>query len=161
VLITNSAPAHGTTIANLDVGLTVRSPLNGIADVRDSRRYTIRRVLSPSDESIDLDQDQRAAALEELKKELLEKATPEKPYKEPDTPRGQSLRRQRSPQQALLLLYVLDNIDGNGDQIANEPIVGFAASFSFSTSKLTASYRVNETWFKQMLDEMADDDDDD
>ena len=46
-------------------------------------------------------------------------------------------------------------------QIAVEPVVGFAASFPFSTSQLTTSYRVNETWFQQMLDEMPDDEDDD
>ena len=159
VLVTSSAPRDTRSIAGLDVGLTVRAPLNGIHDVRASSRYTIRRVLSPSDESLDLSEEQYVAALAALRDELREReATQGKKFKEPDYPRGATLRRQRSADRGLLLIYPLDDVDKDGNRIADDLLVGFAVSFPFSAIKLTAKYKVNETWFKQMLSEMPDDD---
>lgn len=160
VLVTNSSAQHTKPIDGLSVGLTIRRHTNTIEEIRSSSRYTIRRVVSPADESIDLTLEQREAAMAALRTELRHKATDQEPYKEPKYPRGATLRRQRTPQKALLLIYVLDNVDRDRNEIAKEPIIGFAASFPFSPSQLTASYRVNETWVRQMLDEMPNDDDD-
>jgi hypothetical protein len=159
-LVTSSSAQRDATIAGLPVGLTTRKPMKEMAEIRSSRRYTIRRIVSPADETIDFTDEQREAAMEALREELRVKATEDEPYEEPDYPRGRTLRSQRSPQQALLLLYVLDNIRGE-EQIAVSPVVGFAISFPFSPTQLTASYRVNETWIQQMLSELPDDDEDD
>jgi hypothetical protein len=161
VLVTSSTPRNKRKIAGLDVGLTVRTPLNGIDDVRISKRYTIRRVLSPSDESLDLSDEQYVAAIAALRAELKEKeATQGKKFKDPQYPRGATLRVQRPADRGLLLLYPLDDIDEDGNRIASDLLVGFGVSFPFSATKLTAMYKVNETWFKQMLNEMPDDSDD-
>jgi hypothetical protein len=161
VLVTSSTPRNKRKIAGLDVGLTVRTPLNGIDEVRTSNRYTIRRVLSPSDESLDLSDEQYVVAMAALRAELEEKeATQGKKFKDPQYPRGATLRVQRSADRGLLLLYPLDDIDEDGNRIASDLLVGFAVSFPFSATKLTAKYKVNETWFKQMLNEMPDDSDD-
>ncbi len=163
---------HLKDIATLSVALTVRSPYQPsdlqtlAADPEALKRYTIRRVLSPRDESLDLSEEQRAAALAELKAELSQKALKDgKEYKEPKHPRGPSLRRKRPADSGLLLIYPLDNLvddkDGKQVQIADNYLVGFAASFPFSPSALTAKYKVNDTWFKQMLSEMDDDSDGD
>jgi hypothetical protein len=161
-LVSSSTPEHTKTAAGLDLGLTVRSPLDPIADVRADNRYTIRRILSPSDESLDLTEEQEGAALAALRLELATKAAKTgKTFKDPDYPRGPSLRRQRPATSALLLIYVLDDLTTEGERIASQPIVGFAASFPFSAKKLTAKYKVNEVWFQQMLAQMPDDEDDD
>jgi hypothetical protein len=161
-LVSSSTPRHKATIAALEVGLTVRSPLDDIKDVRSSKRYTIRRVLSPSDESLDLSKAQYDAAMIALRQELADKEAQQgKKFNDPQYPRGASLRRHRSAASGLLLLYVLDDVTTEDERIASQPIVGFAASFPFSATKLTAKYRVNQTWFKQMLDQMPDDEDDD
>ena len=159
-LITSSTADNTEVLAGLPVGLTVRGSLNGIDDVRTSHRYTIRRVVNPADETIDFTPQQYDAAMEALRQDLHKKATEEKPYKEPDYPRGPTLRRQRAKEQALLLLYVLDNVDRDGNQLAVSPLIGFAVSFPFSPTNRTVSYRVNETWIQQMLSELPDDGED-
>jgi hypothetical protein len=162
VLVNSSTPQNKKQVAGLEVGLTVRTPLNGIDEVQASKRYTIRRVLSPSDESLDLSDEQYVAAMVALRDELREKEAQQgKKFKDPEHPRGATLRAQRTADRGLLLLYPLDDIDEDGHRIASDLLVGFAVSFPFSTTKLTAKYKVNETWFKQMLDEMPDDDGDD
>jgi hypothetical protein len=162
VLVTSSTPRNGKQIAGLDVGLTVRAPLNSIDEVQASKRYTIRRVLSPSDESLDLSDEQYVAAMAALRDELMEKEAKQgKKFKNPENPRGATLRAQRAAHRGLLLLYPLDEVDEDSQRIASDLLVGFAVSFPFSATKLTAKYKVNETWFKQMLDEMPDDDGDD
>jgi hypothetical protein len=162
VLVTSSTSRNTKNIAGLDVGLTVRTPLNGIGEVRTSNRYTIRRVLSPSDESLDLSDGAYVAAMAALRDELKEKEAKQgKKFKDPEYPRGATLRAQRAAERGLLLLYSLDDMDEDGNRIASDLLVGFGVSFPFSATKLTAKYKVNETWFKQMLNEMPDDDGDD
>jgi hypothetical protein len=129
-------------------------------DVEKSRRYTIRRVLSPTDEQADLTAEQKRDAMAALRLELRAKETPEKPFTEPKYPRGASLRRQRSSQQALLVVYLLDNENKDGKTIVSAPMVGFAASFPFSEKKVAAKYQVNEIWRMLALDTLADDADD-
>ena len=161
VLVTSSTPRSTKKISGLDVGLTVRAPLNDIDEVRASNRYTIRRVLSPSDESLDLSDQQYVAAMAALRDELKEKEAKQgKTFKDPEYPRGATLRSQRAPGRGLLLLYSLDDMNEDGNRLASDLLVGFGVSFPFSSTKLTAKYKVNETWFKQMLDELPDDDGD-
>jgi hypothetical protein len=161
VLVTSSKFQHSTEIAGLDVGLTVRNnPFNGIDKVRTSKRYTIRRVLSPSDESLDLSDSQYIDAMAALEDELRTKEAKQgKKFKDPKYPRGATLRHQRPADRGLLLIYPIDDIDGEGNRIASDLLVGFAASFPFSATKLTVKYKVNETWFQQMLSQMPDDED--
>lgn len=161
VLVTSSTPRETKSIAGLDVGLIIRAPLHGFEAVQTSKRYTIRRILSPSDESLDLSDEQYVAAMAALREELKEKEAKQgKKFKDPEYPRGSTLRAQRGPDRGLLLLYPLDYIDEPDNRIASDLLVGFGVSFPFSATKLTAKYKVNETWFKQMLNEMPDDGDD-
>jgi hypothetical protein len=160
VLISNTQPRDRATVAGLDIGLTFRRPLNGEADVVQSGRYTIRRVLSPTDETIDFSEEQRQAALAALRVELEAKATPEKPFKEPEYPRGATLRRQRHPENGLLLIYLLDHVDKeNATQLVAAPMVAFAVSFPFSKRNATVKYQVNEIWRLMAFDDLVDDDD--
>jgi len=160
VLVNNLQARPGDEqVAGLPVGLTLRTALDE-EDVEKSRRYTIRRVLSPTDEQADLTAGQKRDAMAALRLELRAKETPEKPFTEPKYPRGASLRRQRSSQQALLVVYLLDNENKDGKTIVSAPMVGFAASFPFSEKKVAAKYQVNEIWRMLALDTLADDADD-
>ena len=161
-VISNSDAIRANRVAHLGphvVGLTKRTPLGASSEAAADGRYTIRRVLSPMDETLDFTNNQREAALAELRQLLLAAATPEKPFKEPDYPRGRSLRRQRDPRRGLLLIYVLDNELTVGKPLAELPLVGFAASFPESEQVLAVEYRVTETWFRQVLEVLDDDED--
>jgi hypothetical protein len=158
VMVGNSQARLTAPIGALNVGLTLRSPLDE-ADIVNSKRYTIRRVLSPTDETIGMSKSQIDAALAALRLELHAKATPEKPFKEPKYPRGATLRRQRPPTSALLLIYLLDNVGKEGAIYVNEPMVGFAVSFPFSAMNVTAKYQVNEIWRLLAFDDLVSDDD--
>ena len=162
-LINNTQVKMPAKLAGLDVGLTFRRPLINMDELKETRRYTIRRVLNPVDESIDLESNPNAiaAALKDLSEILKAKATPERPYKEPTYPRGPSLRRQRSAENGLLLIYLLNNRTDDDEQFAEEPLVGWAVSFPFSAKRIVEKYQVNEIWRLLSFDELAESDTDD
>lgn len=156
-----------------DVGMIVRALLlEGTARTADNEldqilrdaRYTIRRVLSPRDETVNLTGDQIDEALRRTRTDPNRDTTKE----EPSVPSGPNLRRQRRPDQGLLLLYVLDNIRaGNADRadrvtLVPEPMVGFVLSFPFAPGEDTGQeYAVNVPWQQLRLaglDEEPDED---
>lgn len=147
------------------VALTQRSPLNrenleGARRDPDStvKRWTIRRVLSPSDEVIDFDDNQKARAIHELRAAILAKAEGKgTPFREPEYARGETLRRQRPATQGLLLLYLLDN-RVEGEDWAKEPMIGFAVSFPFSRLSLARDYKVNQIWYYMAFEELEEPD---
>lgn len=170
MLVSSSAsvgnPDTSLTIEGLNVGLTVRSPLDDtVADIRKNGRYRIRRVLSPVDESIDLTQEQARVALDELTAAVVTKAGDEGAEPTlPKAPSGIHLRRQRPSRKGLLLLYVLDDHvkadeeSAERARFAAEPPVGFAVSFPISAKKVKTRYQVNEIWFRQAFEDFDDDD---
>lgn len=156
VLVNNTQTEEMREIEGVTVGLTRRSPL----DEKDLERgrYTIRRVLSPADESTDLSEWQRQRGLEELADTIRAKATEEKPFVEPRVLTGPALRRQRSPQSGLLLIYPLTL--GAKHEALPWPAVGFAVSFPFSSRIQPKTYKVNDIWTLLAFDDLEDDPDD-
>ena len=151
-LVSSSNAARSLTIGDHEVGLVTRSPLS--ADWATEGRYTIRRVLSPTDEGTDLDQEQWNRALAATKK-AAEGAMNKKgePRAEPTVPTGTPLRSVRGTDQALLLIYPIAIKDEPADR---PPLVGFAISFPNSRDAKKTSFVVNAIWGKENLD---DDDD--
>ena len=143
------------------IGLVERAPTN---DPTSERRYVIRRVLSPKDESSDLDNDQRERAFIETKR--VAKARKERGGKAsvPKVPTGTVLRKQRRPDQPLLLLYPLEHPEATAARKANkpipddlQPIIGFAISFPFSNHADETEYVVNDIWLQQEFDDFDED----
>jgi hypothetical protein len=155
VLVNNKQKPKSTeTISGLNVGLTYRGPLDQ-EEPKNSQRYTIRRVLNPVDEGVDLTPDQYKAGLAELSEHLRAKSPDADEFVPPKTLTGPSLRRQRSSRNGLLVLYPLAPDFG-----VEQPMVGFAASFPFSVRAQPATYKVNEIWTLLAFDQLEDDDDD-
>jgi hypothetical protein len=121
-------------------------------------------VLSPKDESSDLDKDQHERALTETKR--VAKARGERGGKvsDPKVPTGTVLRKQRRPDQPLLLLYPLEHPEATAARKANkpipdglQPIIGFAISFPFSNHADETEYVVNDIWLQQEFDDFDED----
>ncbi|KIR65353.1 Z1 domain-containing protein [Micromonospora haikouensis] len=128
----------------------------------EAGRYTIKRVLSPADESRDLPDELRERALEatitarRLEADRKGKA---ETFKEPTVPTGQPLRRFRPVQEPLLLIYPIEHPEAraNADLL---PLVGFAISFPFSEHPTETEYVVNDVW-RQLEIDIYDDEDPD
>jgi hypothetical protein len=67
----------------------------------------------------------------------------------PTSPSGPSLRDQRPPTRGLLLIYPLDP----GPASLNLPLVGFGISFPSSTTARRITYKVNNTYRRQEIED--------
>jgi hypothetical protein len=156
VRLVSSRAGDEAEVGPYKIGLIKREPLN---DPSQERRYTIRRVVSPADESSDLDRDQRDRAMAATRRAAEGKLDKNGQPRNPKVPLGTPLRRERRVDQALLLLYPLKNplsVDGS----RTPPLVGFAISFPFSENSKETEYVVNEIWQKQALEGMDEGDED-
>ena len=95
--------------------------------------YRIRRLLSPTDEMIDLSIGQR----EEVRNRQIEA----------NSSTGPIIRQIRDSSNGLLLLYPLLQRDDGGF-----PIIGFAASFPHAGNDTPVEYEVNTVYWEQELD---------
>jgi hypothetical protein len=106
--------------------------------------YVTGRLISPSDEWIDLTTEQREGALARTI-DLWERGE-SRAKKRPTIPSGPSLRASRPPQRGLLLVYPLDPTPARLENIGGT-LVSFAVSFPESPGAPTISYMVpNRYW---------------
>jgi hypothetical protein len=119
--------------------------------------YRIRRLLSPSDELVDLSPTELQAAMAAARAEWQAKGSKGDP---PDKPGGVHIRQARPSVRGLLLLYPLDGSDGKGivhskkvqEDARAIPVLGFGISFPFVAGGGTSrrvTYVVNNTYYKQ------------
>ena len=146
-LISNPGPKY--PVAGLQVGSTQRAKFPADDNILETT-YAIRRLVSPSDELIDLTDDERAAALHRTRKLWEEGGTRSKAESPPTIPNGPSIRRQRPRQRGLLLVYLLDPTKADKPQ-ESKPIVGLALSFPYSDSAEAIEYTINNTYWQQEL----------
>lgn len=154
-LVSKSPAEHPVDIAGHNIGPVTRKNPNPTAD----GRYTIKRVLSPLDESTDLDKGQKARALAAVKKAAEGKTNRNGEPRDPKVPTGRPLRDQRRTDQPLLLVYPIAP-PASSTLGASTPLVGFAVSFPFSEYQSKTEYVVNDIWWKQDM-EMDDAEDED
>ncbi|PWU59460.1 endonuclease [Micromonospora globispora] len=123
----------------------------------ESDRYTIKRVLSPVDESRDLPDELRERARQATSEaRRLEAERRGRKFIEPTIPTGQPLRRFRPVQEPLLLIYPIEHPEaGQGPSL---PLVGFAISFPFSEHPTETEYVVNDIWRQLEIDYFDDGD---
>lgn len=142
VLASRQSPKHTVEIAGLNIGLIVRKD----DDESNPENYALpkRHIISPSDEAIDLDEEQIRGALEETNRHR------ENEKKDPASfPSGQDLRRKRSPSQGLLIIYPLDSMEAKLPGFNDVPVIGFAISFPASSSQGAVEYLVNNTYWSE------------
>jgi hypothetical protein len=107
-------------------------------------RYTIRRLVSPSDEIRDLGDDERRLALERTVENWSVSKRKDKSPEPPTAASGRGIRFARPKEKGLLLLYPLDGkTAGTPD---STPVVGMAISFPSSDTAQAIEYTVNNVF---------------
>ena len=130
-------------------GFTVR-PLHRAQHLPEhsdaDRVYRIRRLVNPTDEMIDLDEEQSRVALEKTIREYEDDPAASRHREQPGRPNGPNIRRVRDPENGLLLIYPLQETDENGT-----PFVGFAVSFPNADHDTPIEYVVNPVYWQEEL----------
>ncbi len=144
VLVGNSASDRTREVAGHTIGLIRR------ARQQPDAPYRIRRLVSPSDEFVDLTVEQWDRAL--LGTQAAWRANPgrSKRTEPPELPSGPMIRREREPHCGLLLIYPLD--PEVIDRLDSPPIMGIAVSFPRSLSAVTIEYIVTRTYWDQEME---------
>jgi hypothetical protein len=149
VINNSSRAAEGRTLGGLPIGLVRREPEidKGALAVDDA--YGIGQLLSPSDEWLDLDEEELVRA-EALTKERFDLGiTRSKSGKAPKID-AISVRHVRPPTRGLMLLYSLDpdvprryfHLD------LKDPWIGFFISFPVSKKSFPVKYQVNNVFWQ-------------
>lgn len=112
-------------------------------------KYTIRRLVSPSDEWLDFDESEQKAIMENTIAKFKRGNTKNK--EAPTYPSGEIIRDTRSKKNGLLLLYPVELTDTDNKKIIKE--VGFALSFPKSDLARTVEYQVNKIYWQQGIGE--------
>ena len=108
--------------------------------------YRIRRLVSPTDEMIDLTEDERKRALGETQRKYW--GGQETRYRAaPTRASGPDIRHTRNAQNGLLLLYPLQEQDTGG-----RPFVGFGVSFPGADSDTPVEYFVNSVYWQEEME---------
>ena len=109
--------------------------------------YRIRRLVSPTDEVVDLTDEQWKLALEQTLQQHRNDREGSRHLAEPRRPSGPHIRRVRDPKNGLLLIYPLESSDDDG-----VPFVGFAASFPAAETDTPVEYVVNSVYWQEELE---------
>jgi hypothetical protein len=132
--------------------------------------YTVKTVLNPSDELVDLKGAQIENALKETMAAWQASGSQTKP---PSIPKGFHIRKERSPRKGLLMLYLIDSPwETYGDQLrasqlgvdlTHGPLIGFAVSFPQIEGAPTEDYVVTPRFMSELrgFDDFEEDDEDD
>ena len=133
------AKAEQKPIRGLDVGLIKRAPFP-----KEQRpdRFIIRRLISPTDEKIDLTKAEQALALEQSVEIWKADTTSSKPKNAPTTPGGMQIRLNRHKSKGMLLIYPIDPKQA-GFPEGTPPVIGVAISFPGSETAKEVTYTVN------------------
>ena len=146
-----------TLADGIDIDMLQRKNISSQED-----RYSIGRLLSPRDESIDLDEAAWDAALQSTQsswKPDPARVTGAQPQERPDAPSGPHIRKIRglgaqgvpaAPERGLLLLYALDPARADADFPADTPaVIAFGMSFPVSKAGRQVRYTVNTVQWHQ------------
>ena len=137
-------------VASAELGGWSVYPLRRAPHLQDSADraavYRIRRLVSPTDEMIDLTEDQRKQALEQTVRQHQDPTEGSRHRAVPTRASGLKIRHARDARNGLLLLYPLQERDADG-----LPFVGFAASFPAAERDTPIEYIVNTVYWQEEL----------
>jgi hypothetical protein len=116
-------------------------------------KFCIRRIVSPSDELIDLTEPEKVLAMQKTQAAWQNK-DPQNRGLKPDLPAGPFIRDVRPPERGLLLLYPVElhREDIAVEKSCEEPFIGFAVSFPSSRpgdADEGVEYHVNNIYWQQ------------
>jgi Z1 domain-containing protein len=138
---TGAPPDQRVILAGSSIGLTDRTAVLGGPAAPLSDRFTIRRLLSPPDEALDLNSAERVRALEITE---MYRSQAGKEFDPSSPPSGKAVRQARPPSRGLVLLYPLNPVNY---QLASDLVpIGIGLSFPTSNSGATIDYVVNRIW---------------
>lgn len=122
-------------------------------DRSEQSSFSVRAILNPPDELLDLTDDQRASALRDTRRRFDAGTLVTRDGSPPTAPDGISARSVRDPDRGLLILYAIDPIaDARDSELSPDlPLFGFAASFPRTREGRTISYRVNNVFWQLEL----------
>ena len=145
-LISNSNPPATADVGGHRVGCTERNRFPADEPLTDT--YSIRRLLSPSDEAIDLTESERSSALEKTVEAWEQGTTRSKRTTPPDVASGTAIRRVRPVTRGLFLIYPLDPA---GAELAegSDPVFGVALSFPWTPNSDGIEYTVTNRYWEQ------------
>ena len=129
-------------IRGLDVGLVKRAPF---PEEQRHDRYTIRRLVSPADEQIDLTDAERESAFALAIENWQNDKRPLKSNEPPTMPGGKEIRQSRPKKRGMLLIYPLDPQHA-GLPKGTPPVIGMAISFPKSDTATEVTYTVNNVF---------------
>ncbi|HOW86231.1 MAG TPA: Z1 domain-containing protein [Candidatus Aminicenantes bacterium] len=136
------ADAIREAIGNQKVGLIMRAPFPQPYDPQ-ADRYTIRRLVSPTDELVDLSKEQQQEAI----RLTQERWKAEHRMGEPERAGGREIRKVRDKNNGLLLLYPIG--PPSFYPAGTKPIIGMAISFPKSDTAKEVIYTVNNVFTQQ------------
>lgn len=136
------ADAREEKFGGIAVGLVKRAPF---PEDQQKDRYTIRRLVSPADEMIDLSDKQREEALKETRNDWEKSDRKDKSENPPTTPSGRWIREMRTKDHAVLLIYPLDPSHAKLPS-DSPPVLGIAISFPKSKTAKEIAYTVNNVF---------------
>ncbi|SMB82176.1 Z1 domain-containing protein [Deinococcus hopiensis] len=144
-LVSNSTRVEGTlTLAGQEVGWLKRTAMesSGPGQIR------LRRLVSPTDEQIDLNAEQLEEA-RELTLRNWQRSSTRTSRSEPTVPSGEAIRSVRKKRNGLLLLYPVRTYEEGPDGTAQiTEVMGFAISFPDSRLAQTVEYVVNNVYWE-------------
>lgn len=152
-LIGSSTGQEHPLLPGIVTKLLQRGPLDDSTD-----KYSIGTLISPRDESIDLDENAWNAALELTQKTWHADPGRSRRKEEPKEPSGPSIRHIRGfgddvrrigahPERGVLLLYMLDPVHARLD--GAPPVVALGLSFPGSKAGTKVKYKVNNIYWEQ------------
>lgn len=115
-------------------------------------RYSIRRLMSPRDETIDLDETAWLAALNEARQAFHADPARNGTREEPNVPNGPAIRKIRPKERGVLFVYAIDPALAGPDAglpADSPPVIGWAVSFPASNSGVRVRYNVNNIYWDQ------------
>ena len=128
-------------IRGLDIGLIKRARF---PEQQPKDRYIIRRLVSPTDELVDLTAAEAASALAITQAAWAADRRPSKPPDQPSSPSGTAIREARPKTRGLLILYPLDAMHAGYSDLV--PVMGMAVSFPKSDTAREITYLVNNVF---------------
>lgn len=143
-LVSSSLSESHLNIGGVDVGLITRAPYP--KDQARADRYTIRRLVSPSDELIDLMEPERKNALNKTIEKWQNDKRPSKSKEPPTIPGGKQIRHSRPKTRGMLLIYPLDPKKADLPKDYPKAVIGIGFSFPKSDTAAEISYTVNNVF---------------